>query len=952
MTGRSFDPVPLAGTAELCLPKQWTSDGEITVSGDDGFRIAYAGGFFTDRIAEGPKVAVAPGDFIRGDLTFSKRRWEYSSFAAAHLAFYSARDKLIRRIRFDRSNISGYSPYSLHEFLTMAAANGEKVTYFNFFKVPDNAAYFRPGWTFRYNPATVEISALSFQKVDGSGKPWRGQPKARGTKVFALNEVNDAEVERRLRDSRHPVSTVRREGDRVNLYVDGKRMPPFFMHNTPYNVRETERWTAEFNRIGFRFATVWVTLGRGIKPHLPAALAPDGTLDVAPWRAAVRAHLRQNPGGYIILALDLFPSQKFLDENDDQLMKDKDGVNFIFGYPYYPLGKGAAKELPKGNFSRYPSMASEKYTRHITGELVRALTEFEKYPESKAVAGVYLLGGDDAQFRLPNIHTTPDRSPLVLAAFKAFLREKYRTDEALRKAWSDPEITFDTVTIPVIPELWPKEVRYYTDSPETVKYADYKNFYSGLDRKFKIAVRGAVKQAFPRLLVGSYDCAYGIGGSWGHTGLHFGESIDDKADFYLFIPSYGRDRDWADCSLGAYQFSGSLVMHNKLGIMELDVRNPEIGPLYFGHYRSANYCADHGAESFRVSLLRLAVQSAVLGGGFHYYNLQPHWCRTDRAGEALREMYRIAACARSVPPGRDRIALLTDEDSNLSSNTHPGWIPSFFAIKNIPVMAVQRAGVKFNYFLAKDALRKDFDAPGVLFFADAATLSPEEIAAIRERFGNSGRVIVWQGAPGFLKCRDWGRIGKAVGFDIAPMPDYPDGPLECDRDYEAGYREKHLPVPLFSAGSGDPLMRGIHGFFMQSSTVVPYVFPPCWQVRGAGAVTLANYYGTDIPGMAVRRHKDFTEVFIGQPGAVTPQLFRNLAREAGIIPSLETDDLFYCGSGLIGVGASTGSGRRMIRFPAGYRKVESLTGHKVEKVTAEGFECVIPYRDFAVFRIE
>ena len=473
-----------------------------------------------------------------------------------------------------------------------------------------------------------------------------------------------------------------------------------------------------------------------------------------------------------------------------------------------------------------------------------------------------------------------------------------------------------------------------------------------LDRKFKIAIRGAVKEALPRLLVGGYDCAYGIGGSWGHTGLHFGESIDDKADFYLFIPSYGRDRDGADSSLGAFQFSGSLVLHSKLGIMELDVRNPEIGPLYFGHYRSANYCAAHGAESFRVSLLRLAVQSLTQGGGFHYYNLQPHWSRTEKAVNSLREMYRIAAHARSVPPGRDRIALFTDEDSNLYSNTHPGWIPCFFAIKNMPAMAVQRSGVKFDYFLAKDALRKDFDAPGVLFFADAATLSVDEIASIRKRFGNSGRVIVWQGAPGFLKCRDRKRIGEAIGFDIAPMPDFPDGPRECDRQYEAEYREKHLPVPLVAAGKDDPLMKGIRGFFMQESTVVPFVFPPCWQVRGDGAVTLAKYCGTDIPGMAVRRHRDFTEVFIGQPGAVTPRLFRNLARAAGILPSLETDDLFYCGSGLIGVGGSTGGGRRSIRFPAGFRKAESLTGHTVENPTAEGFECVIPYNDFAVFGIE
>jgi len=183
------------------------------------------------------------------------------------------------------------------------------------------------------------------------------------------------------------------------------------------------------------------------------------------------------------------------------------------------------------------------------------------------------------------------------------------------------------------------------------------------------------------------------------------------------------------------------------------------------------------------------------------------------------------------------------------------------------------------------------------------------------------------------------------------MPDYQGKPLETDRHYGEIYQQLNLPMPLVAGNCDDPLMRGVKGFFMQESTVVPYVFPRRWMVNDKDVTVLAKYMNTDIPGMAVRRYKDFTEVFIGQPGCITPQLFRNFAREAGIEPVLESDDLFYFGSGLLGIGAAKGDGIRKVRFPKGFSKVEALTGHPVMNLTADGFEFFLKHRDFAIFKL-
>ena len=924
-----------ADSAKLLQSSAWRTDAGIKTVPGNKLRIIYSGNHFRSRMADGPAIPVKAGTFLRGDLTFRKRHWDFSTVAPAHVKFFNRSGKWLSTYRFDRSNIKGYSPFSLIEFQS-PAGNKELISYFNFWQVPSDAAFMRFGWTFRYNAAEIEIEEIRFSTVDGKKRPWSKAPEKKASLTFPEVKVTDAEVDRILAQRQRITTSLIRSGDRIELLVNGKKVQPFFMHNTPYPGYKTARWTQAFNRIGFQFSTVWVNMGRGIKKNYPVALKEDGTIDVSGWRKAIREHLKAAPEAHIILALNIFPRDKWLAENDDQLMKNGKGENFIFGYPYYPLGKGASNVLPKGNFSRYPSFFSEKYTAHICGELEKVLTELEKYPESKVVAGLYLEGGDDAQFRLPNIHTTPDLSPLAVKGFRDHLRKKYRTDEALQKAWGDPGITFDKVHPPVKPEIWPDKERYYAEGGRDTKLADYKQCYAFSDRRFKSAIRKSAKKAMPRVIVGGYDCAYGISGSWGHTGLFFGKNgIDDDADFYLYIPSYGRDRDNADMPLGAYQFTGSLVLHKKLGIMELDVRNPEIGPLYFGHYRSANYVSLHNAESFAVSLRHLAMQALVSGGGFHYYNLQPHWCRTPRAMKSLEAMHKLASEARGVPLTGDRIALMIDEDSNHYSSTHPGWVPSFFNYKNLPIAAVQRSGVKFNYYLAADALHPEFKAPQVLFFADASTLTPEKVKAIRQRFGNSKRVIVWHGAPGFLTCGNEKKISEAVNFKLFRMPDY----------------GKSHPVPLVISQTADPIVKSMKGFFMQEFYTLPPVFSPHWRIDDPQAAPLAVFYGTNHVGMAVKRHKEFTEVFIGQPGAVTPQLFRNLAREAGIQPSLETDDIFLCGAGLLGVGASTGSGIRKIRIPKGFSKAVPLSGHKILRQDKEHFECFIPYRDMAVFKL-
>jgi hypothetical protein len=81
----------------------------------------------------------------------------------------------------------------------------------------------------------------------------------------------------------------------------------------------------------------------------------------------------------------------------------------------------------------------------------------------------------------------------------------------------------------------------------------------------------------------------------------------------------------------------------------------------------------------------------------------------------------------------------------------------------------------------------------------------------------------------------------------------------------------------------------------------------------------------------VRRNKDFTEIYISLPGALTPQFCRNLAQEAGFEPLVESDELSGCGSGIFYMVAQT-SGEKRFRLPKGCKPDKVLAGGAFNKL--------------------
>lgn len=98
-----------------------------------------------------------------------------------------------------------------------------------------------------------------------------------------------------------------------------------------------------------------------------------------------------------------------------------------------------------------PSWASELWRRDTLAALEKLIRHVETSPYADRVAGYHLGSGPTDEWLLWTDRKQGGRSDFStpnIRKFRAWLREKYGSDEALRRAWNNAAVTLDTAEIP------------------------------------------------------------------------------------------------------------------------------------------------------------------------------------------------------------------------------------------------------------------------------------------------------------------------------------------------------------------------------------------------------------------------------------------------------------------------------------------------------------------------
>ena len=247
--------------------------------------------------------------------------------------------------------------------------------------------------------------------------------------------------------------------------------------NTPETFMTTEKYASQ---VGVNFVTFGV----------PAFWKDDETckkLVDSRFKPVIEA----NPNVKIIVRLGLEPPDEWLDAHPDELMRNVDGTPIIRMHV------------------RFPFPGSEVYRR----DAINAMKKFIKYVEEKYpnnIAGYHPSGGNSSEWFYPSRgNAFNGHSVAIKKCWKNWLKEKYKTDQALQTAWRNPNITIETATVPTEKER--RNVHYPLINPETnYNVADFNVFLQDAMSGIVLLAAKTIRDEAPhRLSVVFYG--YGVG---------------------------------------------------------------------------------------------------------------------------------------------------------------------------------------------------------------------------------------------------------------------------------------------------------------------------------------------------------------------------------------------------------------------------------------------------------
>ncbi len=507
--------------------------------------------------------------------------------------------------------------------------------------------------------------------------------------------------------------------------------------------------------------------------------------------------------------------------------------------------------------------------------------------------------------------------------FREFLFEKYGGElSALRLAWNNPDVTFDTAEVPSQKEQLQTRHYSFRDPATEQKVIDYFICLARLCSDLIIDFCRTIKEAtenkavagvfYGYTLFGPYNQGFfgersegsgfygetGEGNSTayskiqrnGHLALHR-ILLSPYIDFVVSPVGYGFRGIGGD-GLGAY-LTESVRLHGKLCIVEDDARLHDAPqsrlqePLKYGRTRSVQ-------ES--IAILRRNFSRALIHGQGIWRapvadaDLYPTLMRFNEIGTFAIQLDRS--------PGAE-IAILVDEES-MTYET-PRYNLNLASIPNQIFQGISRLGASADFYLLNDLLEGNLPPYKLYIFLNTYRLDQSRRDKLFSVIRRDNRVALWIYAPGYIKeGPSIENMTEITGFNYA-MGELPWPAFMYVIDFDHTITQK-LPQDLF--------------WNFNSS------LGPLFSLDDPNARILCNIVfsqGSCVPGMGVKVFPEWTSIYSGIPNLPAPVL-RGIARFAGVHIYSEEGDVFHASNQLFCVHSISG-GLRTFMLP-----------HKVEEV--------------------
>lgn len=728
-----------------------------------------------------------------------------------------------------------------------------------------------------------------------------------------------------------PVGWSREHYRKTVPYFARHKMGAYFI-NFPFFIEE-----------GWGSTQVWI--GDTVRNKLDAANAPKDRPSLDEQVAYIRG---LDPDAYFIVrGIQAWPSNSWIKLHRDQM--------FV---------------TDSGQVLDAPSLASELFWDGLARTARASLEYIESQPWSERVLGYWVGMFGEGTYPPLYSYCLFDHSPLMTARWREYLEGKYGTVEALRRAFNDPSVRFETIEVPNDPLLGKQQdvaaLLYWQDARANQARRDYLELTAQLVhdgyRKIMAAARegcGGRKlclyDAFKLPMLGwNLNGFFALGTSWlpaypemmsGGGYIHVARLSAAPGFDGVITPHDYQARGVG----GVYQPEGmadSAVLRGKLFLCEMDVRTYNIGHTDYG---SARNDVEYAAITWR----NLA-DSATRGYWSYWMDLcgaPAGWFGNDSIQKIVARQVEFVRESFTWPhedvPG---IAMVLDDAGVLETNGSGNYLNE--AVMWEQKLGIARCGVPYRIYLFEDLALPQFPKHRVFYFPNLFRVDAERLNVLKSRVFRDGNVVVWGPGSGIS---DGVTVSTASATQLT--------------GFEFDMIAANCPRRALVSNFDHPITRGLPAdtIFGGPLPYGPVLFPRV-DPGSADTVSLGMAWtkqGRNYSGLAVKSfgrgalgpytgkeplgEGDWASVFTTAV-PLPANLWRGLARYAGAHVYCDSNDILLADRSVVAL-HSIQSGEKLIRLPGIFRVTDTVSGTLVAKKTR-----TIRYRHVApetrVFHIE
>jgi hypothetical protein len=556
-----------------------------------------------------------------------------------------------------------------------------------------------------------------------------------------------------------------------------------------------------------------------------------------------------------------------------------------------------------------PSYASELWKREAGDFLATAIGRMRRGPWADRLMMIRTSYGNAGEWNHWGYKKKKhvDFSAPMQKAFAQWLKAKYKTDRALRRAWDDTSVSLSSLDL--VPR--PDQRMLYHDivlrkGPKAQRCIDYYDFFQYVAVKTIEHFGKVIKKASGnRLLSGAY---YGYYLSHlNHLPYHLQDSGHYGLKYYL------RSK-YLDFLSGPYpyhqrknrlQINGlfsSIALHNKVWLSENDQRTHLSNKAIQLRYGATDSVEESIAIAKRDYMVNFSKQTS-----YYFFDFIKDWFVAPTYMQAVARLEEIdgqvlKAGGRS---SRAQVAVLFSEESISrmanSRTTRDSAVRAYqCALRNMLELQ-DRTGAPWDIFLVSDMDKIDFSPYRLVIFANSYRASDKTLKLTRKKLFRDNKTILFLGTPGI----------------------FVDGqPFDLQRSYRfSGIKLKLLKEKLLY-NKLTPAIKSFPAMDLTKSAL-PREYWLTNSIRALGTVndpvaTALAYYdeGKEV-AVAKREFRNYRTILYTALAPPQPEILRAIFREAGVHIYLDQGqgtDSFYCAGDLLALYSRTG-GQKTIVLP-------------------------------------